>query len=48
MHMAVEGIQQLRREAEGRQVPDAKTALVHFHGGAQSAHSVALLSTESG
>jgi acetyl-CoA acetyltransferase len=48
MHMAVEGIQQLRHEAEGRQVPDAKTALVHFHGGAQSAHSVALLSTEGG
>jgi acetyl-CoA acetyltransferase len=46
MHMAVEGIQQLRGEAEGRQVKDASSALVHFHGGAQSAHTVALLSNE--
>ena len=46
MHMAVEGIQQLRGEAEGRQVADARTAMIHFHGGAQSAHSVALLSNQ--
>jgi acetyl-CoA acetyltransferase len=46
MHMAVEGIQQLRGEAEGRQVEDPHTAMIHFHGGAQSAHSVALLSNQ--
>ena len=44
MHTAVEAIEQLRGEAEGKQVEGAKRALVHFHGGAQSAHTVALLS----
>jgi acetyl-CoA acetyltransferase len=46
MHTAVEAIEQLRGEAEGKQVEGATRALVHFHGGAQSAHTVALLSTE--
>jgi acetyl-CoA acetyltransferase len=44
MHTAVEAVQQLRGEAEGKQVDDAKRALVHFHGGPMSAHSVVLLS----
>ncbi len=45
MHTAVEAVQQLRGEAEGRQVLAAKRALVHFHGGPMAAHSVVLLST---
>jgi acetyl-CoA acetyltransferase len=47
MHMAVEGLKQLRAEAEGRQVTGANTSMVHFHGGAQSAHSVAIFSLEA-
>lgn len=46
MHMAAEAVQQLRGAAEGRQVPDASRALVHFHGGPMASHSVALLSRE--
>lgn len=34
----VEGVQQLRREADERQVPDAATCFVHGDGGALSAH----------
>ena len=30
----------------GRQVPDSRNALVHFHGGPNAAHSVILLSSE--
>ena len=45
MHTAVEALQQLRGEAEGKQVSDPSRALVHFHGGPMAAHSVALLST---
>jgi acetyl-CoA acetyltransferase len=48
MHTATEAIQQLRGEAPGKQVVGAKRALVHFHGGAMSAHSVALFSNEEG
>lgn len=48
MHTAVEAIEQLRGEAQGKQVADARRALVHFHGGAQSAHTVALLSNQEG
>lgn len=44
MHTAVEAVEQLRGEAQGRQVEDPQRALVHFHGGPVSAHSVALLS----
>jgi acetyl-CoA acetyltransferase len=44
MHTAAEAVEQLRGAAQGRQVQDAKRALVHFHGGPVSAHSVALLS----
>lgn len=44
MHMAVEAIEQLQGRAQGYQVADAERALVHFHGGAQSAHSITLLS----
>jgi acetyl-CoA acetyltransferase len=47
MHTAVEAIEQLRGQARGRQVENAARALVHFHGGPVSAHSVALLSTSS-
>lgn len=45
MHTAVEALQQLRHEAEGKQVDDPERALVHFHGGPNAAHSVLLLST---
>jgi len=45
MHTAVEAIQQMRGEAEGKQLHKADRALVHFHGGPMSSHSVALLST---
>lgn len=48
MHTALEAVQQLRGEAMGKQVEGAKRALVHFHGGAMSAHSVALLCNEEG
>lgn len=48
MHMALEAVQQLRGEAPGRQVQEAKTALAHFHGGPNAAHSVVLMSNEQG
>jgi acetyl-CoA acetyltransferase len=48
MHTATEAVQQLRGEAMGKQVEGANRALVHFHGGAMSAHSVALFSNEEG
>ena len=43
-----EAVQQLRGEAMGKQVEGANRALVHFHGGAMSAHSVALFCNEEG
>jgi acetyl-CoA acetyltransferase len=46
MHMALEAVQQLRGETPGRQVPNARHALVHFHGGPNAAHCVLLLSGE--
>jgi acetyl-CoA acetyltransferase len=45
MHTAIEAVQQLRGQAEGKQVDDARRALVHFHGGPMAAHSALLLST---
>ncbi len=48
MHTAVEAIEQLQGAAQGKQVQGAERALVHFHGGAQSAHTVALLTNEGG
>ena len=48
MHTAVEAIEQLQGVAQGKQVEGARRALVHFHGGAQSAHTVALLCNEEG
>jgi len=48
MHMALEAVQQLQGTAHGRQVADAEHALVHFHGGPNGTHSVALLSNEQG
>ena len=48
MHTATEAVQQLRGEAMGKQVEGANRALVHFHGGAMSAHSVALFCNEEG
>lgn len=42
----VEAVRQLRGEAEGRQVEDAETALVHGEGGILSSHSTAILTRE--
>jgi acetyl-CoA acetyltransferase len=44
--LLIEAYEQLQGQALGKQVPDAHRALVHFHGGPFSCHSVALLSTE--
>lgn len=46
MHTAVEAIEQIQGRAQGRQVPGAVRSLAHFHGGAQSAHSVVVFSNE--
>jgi acetyl-CoA acetyltransferase len=46
MHMAVEAIEQLRGEAQGKQVKDPRHALVHFHGGPLATHCVMVLSNE--
>jgi acetyl-CoA acetyltransferase len=46
MHMAIEAVEQLRGEAKGRQVGEPRHGLVHFHGGPNAAHSVAVLSAE--
>jgi len=48
MHMAIEAIEQLRGEARGRQVVNAKRALAHFHGGPLATHSVVIMSNEEG
>lgn len=47
MHMAIEAIEQLRGEAQGKQVKKAKHALVHFHGGPLATHAVAILSNQA-
>jgi len=44
MHMAVEAIEQLRGEAQGKQVKGARRALCHFHGGPLANHAVMILS----
>jgi acetyl-CoA acetyltransferase len=44
MHMAVEAIEQLRGEAQGKQVKGARRALCHFHGGPLASHAVMILS----
>jgi acetyl-CoA acetyltransferase len=48
MHMALEAVEQLRGEARGKQVADPQHGLVHFHGGPNAAHSVIVLSAETG
>lgn len=48
MHMAIEAIEQLRGEAQGKQVKNAKHALVHFHGGPLATHAVAIMSNQEG
>lgn len=48
MHMAIEAIEQLRGEAQGKQVKGARRALVHFHGGPLATHCVMVLSNEEG
>ncbi len=48
MHMAVEAIEQLRGEAQGKQVEGAKHALAHFHGGPLATHTVGIFSNERG
>jgi acetyl-CoA acetyltransferase len=46
MHMAVEAIEQLRGEAQGKQVKGAKRALAHFHGGPLATHAVTIFSNQ--
>lgn len=48
MHMAAEALEQLRGEAKGKQVKNAKRALAHFHGGPLATHAVMIFSTEEG
>ena len=48
MHMAIEAIEQLRGEARGKQVKNAKRALAHFHGGPLATHSVVIFSNQEG
>eukprot|EP00879_Flechtneria_rotunda_P019422 GHRR01020400.1.p1 GENE.GHRR01020400.1~~GHRR01020400.1.p1 ORF type:complete len:370 (+),score=157.86 GHRR01020400.1:381-1490(+) len=43
MHSLIEAVQQLRWEADGRQVPGAELALVYGNGGVFSASAVAIL-----
>jgi acetyl-CoA acetyltransferase len=42
----VEAVRQLRGEAVGRQVPDARTALVHLQGGVLSTHATLILGAD--
>jgi acetyl-CoA acetyltransferase len=46
LYLALECIEQLRGEARGRQVADARLALVHGHGGVMASHAVAILAGE--
>lgn len=46
LYLLVESIQQLRGQALGKQVNNAKIALVHGHGGPMAAHTVVLLASE--
>jgi acetyl-CoA acetyltransferase len=48
MHMAAEALQQLRGQALGKQVKNAKRALAHFHGGPLASHAVMIFSNEEG
>ena len=48
MHMAVEALQQLRGQARGKQVRNAKRAVVHFHGGPLATHAVMIFSNGEG
>lgn len=45
LYLLLEAIEQLRHEARGRQVRDAKVALVHGHGGVMSSNAVVILAT---
>jgi len=46
--LMIEAIRQLRGEALGKQVKDARFALVQGHGGVMACHSVAILGNEMG
>lgn len=48
MHMAAEALQQLRGEAQGKQVANATHAMAHFHGGPLATHAVMIFSNEEG
>jgi len=48
LHMAVEALQQLRGEAMGKQVKNARHAMAHFHGGPLASHCVMIFSNEEG
>ncbi|OGA45751.1 MAG: thiolase [Betaproteobacteria bacterium RIFCSPLOWO2_12_FULL_62_58] len=43
IYLIIEAVQQLRKEAAARQVPDARRALVHGIGGVLSGHATAIL-----
>lgn len=43
LYLAEECIAQLRGKAPGKQVPDARFAMVHGHGGPAACHSVVIL-----
>jgi acetyl-CoA acetyltransferase len=43
LYLLLEAVEQLRREARGRQVRDAEIALVHGHGGVTSSNAVVIL-----
>lgn len=45
LYLLLEAVEQLRKEARGRQVNDAETALVHAHGGVMSSNAVVILTT---
>jgi len=45
LYLLLEAIEQLRHEARGRQVNNARLALVHGHGGVMSSNAVVILSS---
>jgi acetyl-CoA acetyltransferase len=45
LYLLLEAVEQLRKRARGRQVSNAKTALVHAHGGVMSSNAVVILTT---